>query len=58
MGFGKDGLGVIIIEARLQAIGTLAQNTGILIGTKLATLERFRMLKSQIVATLRGVDDQ
>ncbi len=39
MGFGKDGLGVIINEARSQALGTLATDTGIFVGTKLATLE-------------------
>ncbi len=50
MGFGKDGLGVIINEARTQALGTLATDTGIFVGTKLATLERFRMLKSQVIA--------
>ncbi len=48
MGFGKDGKGVIIVENRSQALGALATQTGIIIGTKLATLERFRMLKSEI----------
>ncbi len=48
MGFGKDGKGVIIAEQRSAAIGTLANKTGVLIGTKLVTLERFRMLKAEI----------
>ncbi len=55
MGFGKDGTGVIITEKRLQALLTLAQDTGLIIGTKVATLERFRMLKSHVVATMRAV---
>lgn len=48
MGFGKDGKGVIIRESRSQALGTLANGSAILIGTKLGTLERFRMLKAEI----------
>ncbi len=55
MGFGKDGKGVIIVEKREQALGTLAQNTGILIATNLATLERFRMLKTEVICTLTNV---
>ncbi len=55
MGFGKDGTGVMIQEARSQALGTLAQDAGILIGTKLATLERFRMLKAQVDATIDSI---
>ncbi len=55
MGFGKDGKGVIIREARSQAIGTLAAQTALLIGTKLATLERFRQIKLELVASITGV---
>ncbi len=55
MGFGKDGLGVIINEKRNQALGALGQDTGIIIGTKLATLERFRMLKSEVHAVITGL---
>ncbi len=55
MGFGKDGKGVIIREARSQAIGTLAAQTGLIIGTKLATLERFRIIKYELWATITGV---
>ena len=51
MGFGKDGKGVIIAETRSQMLGTLAIATGIFIGTKLVTLERFRMLKAEFAAT-------
>ncbi len=55
MGFGKDGKGVIIRESRTQALGTLAQDVGIIVGTKIATLERFRMLKSICYAGLTGL---
>ncbi len=54
MGFGKDGKGVIITELRSQAIGTLAAATALLIGTKLATVERFRMLKTECNALIFG----
>ncbi len=55
MGFGKDGKGVIVGEARSQVLGTLAQNTGILIGTKNPMTENFRMLKSEVYARITGV---
>ncbi len=55
MGFGKDGKGVIIVESRTQALLTLANATGILIGTKLDTVERFRMLKAKIICNLRSM---
>lgn len=55
MGFGKDGKGVIIRESRNQALGALAQAAGIIIGTKLATLERFRMIKTEVYATITGL---
>ncbi len=55
MGFGKDGKGVIIRETRSQALGALSSSTGILIGSKLNTLERFRMLKSQISAVITSL---
>lgn len=55
MGFGKDGKGVIIRENRSQALGTLATLTGILIGTPLATVERYRMLKVELQASITGV---
>ena len=55
MGFGKDGKGVIITETRAQTLGTLAQAAGIIVGTNLATLERFRMLKSEIALSITDV---
>ncbi len=55
MGFGKDGKGVIIRESRTQAITTLGNLAALLIGTKLVTLERFRMLKTEIWATITGM---
>ena len=55
MGFGKDGKGVIIIEKKEQALLTLAINTGLLIATNLATLERFRMLKTELFCVLTNV---
>ncbi len=55
MGFGKDGKGTIILEGRSQALLTLAQSAGILIGTKLVTLERFRTLKAEVMASISGL---
>ncbi len=55
MTFGKDNKGVIIRESRTQALGALGISTGIIIGTKLATLERFRMLKSELMVTITGL---
>ncbi len=52
MGFGKDGKGVIITEQRSASLGTQSGDSAALIGTKLVTLERFRMLKSQVTATI------
>ncbi len=52
MGFGKDGKGVIIRESRSQALATLGNNVAILIGTNLATLERYRMLKAEVYASV------
>ncbi len=46
MGFGKDNKGVVIQEARSQALGALSNGSGILIGTKLAITDSFRMLKA------------
>lgn len=55
MGFGKDGKGSIVREFRTQALGALASNAGILIGTKLGLLERFRVLKYELWAALTGL---
>ncbi len=54
MGFGKDGKGAIIREQRLQALTTLAATTAIFIGTKLATVEDFRILKTEVFAFVNG----
>lgn len=50
MGFGKDGRGAIIRESRTQALGTLNNEVAIFIGSKLATTDDFRILKSEIFA--------
>ncbi len=55
MSFGKDNMGVIINEKRSVSLGTLGADTGLIIGTKLAILERFRMLKSEVIATVIGM---
>lgn len=55
MGFGKDGKGVMISEKRAQALGTLATDTALLIGTKLAITEDFRMLKAEMLAIVTGL---
>ncbi len=55
MGFGKDGKGVIIRESRSQTLAALAAETGVIIGTKLATLERFRMLRTEIYAAVTNL---
>ncbi len=55
MGFGKDGKGVILRESRSQALATLANNTALLIGTKLAIVEDFRIIKSEILADVDGM---
>ncbi len=55
MGFGSDGRGAIISETRTQALGALAANVGIFIGTKLAITDDFRMMKSEIQAMIAGL---
>ncbi len=45
-----DDTGVIIHENRLQALVTLASETALIVGTKLAMTDAFRMLKSEIVS--------
>ncbi len=55
MGFGKDGKGVILRESRTQALGGLANNSGVIIGTATAILERFRMLKAELTCTVSGI---
>lgn len=55
MGFGKDGMGVVIRQGISQALLTLAADTGLIITAKPALLERFRMLKSEIYAVIEGI---
>ncbi len=55
MGFGKDGKGAIITEQRSQALTTLAAQTAVLIGTKLAIEEDFRILKSHVHCLINGL---
>jgi len=54
MGFGKDGKGAIVLESRAQTLGTIAGAAALLIGTKLATTEDFRILKSEVFAAITG----
>ncbi len=51
MGFGKDGKGAIIKEFSSLALGTLASNTGLLMGA-LALQEDYRILKTRILSSL------
>ncbi len=55
MGFGKDGKGAIVMESRSQALGALAAGVGILIGTKLAITEDYRMLKCNVTGLITGL---
>ncbi len=55
LGFGKDGRGAIVRETRSQSLGTLAQDTALIIGTKLATTEVFRMLKAEVFCRINGL---
>ncbi len=55
MGFGKDGKGVMIREFKSQALGTLASNTGIFIGTVIALTDDFRDLKIEGTAHIEGL---
>ncbi len=55
MGFGKDGKGVIIRESKSQDVGTLAFGAALFVTTALPTLERFRMLKTELIATVISV---
>ncbi len=55
MGFGKDGKGVIISESRAQALSTLANGTVLIIDTKLAMSDSFRMLKAEAQCIVNGL---
>ncbi len=54
MGFGKDGKGIIIRERTTITLGTLGANTALKQDSPLAILEDFRMIKSEIFASLDG----
>ncbi len=47
----------IVSEVKTQALGTLNNQVALLIGTKVALTEEFRMLKSQISAFAQGMTD-
>ncbi len=56
MGFGKDGMGVILAEAPTEPLLTLAANTGLILsGNEIGTalLERFRIIKSEITGSVQ-----
>ncbi len=55
MGFGKDGKGVIIRQSISQTLGTIDTQTSILLGTNLALLERFRIIKLEVWAAVTGL---
>lgn len=57
MGFGKNGKGSIISEHPNQALLTLATETGIILASDevgAAILERFRLIKTEVVASIQG----
>ncbi len=56
MGFGKDGKGVILRQVvDAAALGTIDRGTTILLGTAPGILERFRIIKSEVYATVIGL---
>ncbi len=55
MGFGKNNTGVIITDARNQALGALSANDVIKIGTPLVLVEDFRLLKAEAFAQITGL---
>ncbi len=55
IGFGKDGKGIITRQSLTVSLGTLAQSTGIIVGTKPAIEVGYRMLKSEVICTISGV---
>ncbi len=56
MGFGKDGKGVIIRETIDQSIGAMASRVVILVPSAVVLEEDFRMLKTELFATVVGLD--
>ncbi len=57
MGFGKEGVGIIISGGQAQALGALAAGAGILVGTAPAITARFRILKTECWATIISKTD-
>ena len=55
MGFGKDGKGVIITQADLITLSTLANNTGIKQASPMAITEDYRIISMELAAQLEGV---
>ncbi len=57
MGFGKDSKGVIMTEHPNTPLGTLANETGLVLSSDEAgpsILERFRIIKSEITAEIQA----
>ncbi len=54
MGFGKDGKGVIITQADLVTLGTLANNAYIKQAGAIAISEDFRLIKVELAAEMVG----
>ncbi len=50
----SKGKGVLLRQNTSQALGALAAGSGIFVGTKPAILERYRILKSIVQATMRS----
>ncbi len=55
MSFGKNNKGAIIREGRSQVLTTLDNAAGLLLGTKIALTEDFRMLKMICHAVITGL---
>ncbi len=55
MGFGKDGLGVILRRSTSTTLGAIDTATTLLLGTPLALLERFRIIKLEVWASVTGL---
>ncbi len=55
MGFGKNHTGAILRSTETIALSTLAQNTAILFGSGITTVDAFRMLKAEVAAVVDGL---
>ncbi len=54
MGFGKDGKGAMLRQHQQMALATLANDAGIILGTKPPINDDFRMLKWEGVCTIEN----